>query len=70
MPFYQLKSDGVINGNLNLSILMMIQGAFVDNVGQDKTTENMQYDLLSRLSTFSFSIITKSVLHLTMEAYF
>ena len=33
---------------------MTTQEAFVDIVDQDQTAQNMQYDLWSSLSTFSF----------------
>ena len=36
----------------------------------DRTGQNVQSDLRSTLSTFSFLVITKSFLHLTMEEYF
>ena len=36
-----------------LSLLMMIQEAFVGNVDQDQTTKNVQSNLRSTLSTFS-----------------
>ena len=35
--------------------------AIVDSVDQDQTAQNVQSDLLSTLSTFSFQIITKIV---------
>ena len=34
--------------------MMMCQEAFVDSVDQDQTAQNMQSDLWSTLSTFSF----------------
>ena len=33
---------------------MTTQEAFVDSVDQDQTAQNVQYDLWSTLSTFSF----------------
>ena len=38
---------------------MMTQEAFVYNVDQDQTAQNVPSDLWSTLSTFSFWIITK-----------
>ena len=49
---------------------MTIEEAFVDSVDQDQTAQNMQSDLWSKLSTFSFYIITILFRHLaTMEVY-
>ena len=44
--------------------------AFVESVDQDQTAQNVQSDLWSTLSTFSFLIITEWFLHLAMEVYF
>ena len=63
------KSKIVSSGTeLTLSILMTTQEAFVDSVDQDQTVQNVQSDLLSTLSSFSFYIIMKSFLVLAMEA--
>ena len=42
----------------------------MDSLDQDQTEQNVQSDLLSTLSTFSFYIITESFFHLAMELYF
>ena len=44
---------------LTLSLLMTTQDAFVDSVGQDQIAQNVQSDLESTPSTFSFFITTK-----------
>ena len=49
---------------------MMTQAAFVDSADQDQTAQDVQSDLWFTLSTFSFQLISKSFLHLTMEVYF
>ena len=49
---------------------MTTQEAFVDSVDQDQTARNVQSDLWSTLSTFSFYIISESFLHLAMGVYF
>ena len=49
---------------------MMTQEALVDSVDQDQNAHNMQSDLWSTLSTFSFKLITELFLHLAMEVYF
>ena len=57
------------NLGLTLSLLMTTQKAFVDSVDQDQTAQNVQSDLCSTLSTFSFYIISKSFLDLAMEVH-
>ena len=49
---------------------MTTQEAFVDIVDQDQTAEDMQSDLWSTLSTFSFQIITKLFLILQWRDIF
>ena len=44
--------------------------ALVDDVGQDQTAQNVQSNILSTLSTFSFEIIIESLHHLSKEVYF
>ena len=39
---------------LTLSVLMTTQEAFMDSVDQDQTEQNIEFDLLSTLSTFFF----------------
>ena len=46
------------------------QEAFLDSVDQDQTAQNVQSDLWSILSSFSFYNNTELVLHLAMKMYF
>ena len=49
---------------------MTIQEAFTDSIDQDQTAQNVQSDLWSTLSTFSFSIIIELFRHTEMKVYF
>ena len=52
---------------LTLFLLMTTQEAFVDNVDQDQTAQNVLFDLWSTLSTFSSYITIESFFHLAVE---
>ena len=54
---FQMSNDQfntLFNRLLTISLLMTTQEAFVDSVDQDQTAQNVQSDLWSTLSTFSF----------------
>ena len=48
------SQNGELGNGLTLSLLMTTQEDFVDIVHQDQTAKNVQSDLISALSTFSF----------------
>ena len=50
--------------------MMTTREASVDIVDQDQIVQNVQSDLWTTLTIFSFLIITKSLLYLAMEVYF
>ena len=50
--------------------MMTTREASVDIVDQDQIVQNVQSDLWTTLTIFSFLIVTKSLLYLAMEVYF